>query len=199
MHQSSLGTMMLLPGPRVHALWFTPWLPLLFVVNCILIGLAIVTLEATFSSVAFGRPRQTEMLASLLAIAAWIAVGWSVFRFADVAITGKLGYLASAYGVAFLAEIALPLVGAAILLGGNRRFQPVWQVRSAILLLLGAALHRVNTYMVAFTPGPHYSYFPAVPELLITFGIIAAEIAVYIAAVRTFPILHGQPSAKASS
>ena len=30
MHQSSLGTMMLLPGPRMHPLWFTPWLPLLF-------------------------------------------------------------------------------------------------------------------------------------------------------------------------
>ena len=32
MHQSSLGTMMLLTGPKLHPLWFTPWLPLLFLV-----------------------------------------------------------------------------------------------------------------------------------------------------------------------
>jgi Ni/Fe-hydrogenase subunit HybB-like protein len=67
----------------------------------------------------------------------------------------------------------------------------VWQVRAAILLLLGTALHRVNAYLVAFRPGSHFSYFPAVPELLITFGIFAAEIAIYVAVVKTFPILSG--------
>jgi Ni/Fe-hydrogenase subunit HybB-like protein len=60
-------------------------------------------------------------------------------------------------------------------------------------------LHRVNTYLVAFNPGSNYSYFPAVPELLITFGVIAAEVAIYVAVVKTFPILQGRVPAKASS
>ncbi|MCJ7441389.1 MAG: hypothetical protein MUO25_07385, partial [Thermoanaerobaculaceae bacterium] len=199
MHQSSLGTMMLLPGPRMHPLWFTPWLPLLFVVNCIIMGFAVVTLEATFSAVAFRRSRETAMIASLSHVAAWVALGWSVFRVAVVALTGKLGYLASGYGLAFLAEVGLLVVGAATLLSESRRSQPVWQVRAAILLFLGTALHRVNTYLVAFNPGSNYSYFPAVPELLITFGIVAAEIAIYVAVVKTFPILQGPAPAKASS
>ena len=199
MHQSSLGTMMLLPGPRMHPLWFTPWLPLLFVVNCIIMGFAVVTLEATFSAVAFRRSRETAMIASLSHVAAWVALGWSVFRVAVVALTGKLGYLASGYGLAFLAEVGLLVVGAAMLLSESRRSQPVWQVRAAILLFLGTALHRVNTYLVAFNPGSNYSYFPAVPELLITFGIVAAEIAIYVAVVKTFPILQGPAPAKASS
>jgi Ni/Fe-hydrogenase subunit HybB-like protein len=199
MHQSSLGTMMLLPGPRMHPLWFTPWLPLLFVVNCIIMGFAVVTLEATFSAVAFRRSRETAMIASLSHVAAWVALGWSVFRVAVVALTGKLGYLASGYGLAFLAEVGLLVAGAAMLLSESRRSQPVWQVRAAILLFLGTALHRVNTYLVAFNPGSNYSYFPAVPELLITFGIVAAEIAIYVAVVKTFPILQGPAPAKASS
>jgi Ni/Fe-hydrogenase subunit HybB-like protein len=199
MHQSSLGTMMLLPGPRMHPLWFTPWLPLLFLVNCIIMGFAVVVLEATFSAMAFHRQRETVMLASLSHVAAWVAVGWATFRIVEVALRGKLGYLASGYGVAFLAEVGLLLIGAGILLSENRRSRAVWQVRAAIILLLGTALHRVNTYLVAFRPGPSYSYFPAVPELLITFGIIAAEVAIYIAVVKTFPILHGQAPAKASS
>lgn len=199
MHQSSLGTMMLLPGPRMHALWFTPWLPLLFLVNCIVMGLAVVTLESSFSARAFGRPRETVMLASLLRIAAWVSLGWVAFRVLEVAVTGKLGSLASSYGVAFMAEVGLLVVGAAMLLSDARRASPVWQARAAMVLLLGAALHRVNTYLVAFDPGSHFSYFPALPELLITFGIIAAEVAIYIAAVKTFPILQGGKPAAAVS
>jgi Ni/Fe-hydrogenase subunit HybB-like protein len=196
MHQSSLGTMMLLPGPKVHPLWFTPWLPLLFLVNCIIMGFAVVTLESTFSSTAFGRPRETRMLASLLHVAAWVSLGWAAFRLAVVALSGKLGYLASGYGAAFLAEVGVLAAGAAILLSEARRGVPRCQVRAAILLLLGGILHRVNTYLVAFRPGEHFSYFPAVPELLITFGIIAAEVAIYIAVVKTLPILHGHAAVR---
>jgi Ni/Fe-hydrogenase subunit HybB-like protein len=196
MHQSSLGTMMLLPGPKVHPLWFTPWLPLLFLVNCIIMGFAVVTLESTFAAVAFGRRRETRMLSSLLHVGAWVALGWAAFRLAVVALSGKLGLLASGYGVAFLAEVGLLVVGGAVLLSEERRGQSMWQVRAAILLLSGGILHRINTYLVAFRPGAHFSYFPAVPELLITFGIIAAEVAIYIAVVKTLPILHGQAPVK---
>jgi Ni/Fe-hydrogenase subunit HybB-like protein len=199
MHQSSLGTMMLLPGPKVHPLWFTPWLPLLFLVNCIIMGLAVVTLESTFSSASFGRPRETRMLAALLHVAAWVSLGWVAFRLVVVALSGKLGYLASWYGAAFLAEIGVLAAGAAILLSEERRGLPRCQVRAAILLLLGGILHRVNTYLVAFRPGENFSYFPAVPELLITFGIIAAEVAIYIAVVKTLPILHGHAAVKSAA
>jgi Ni/Fe-hydrogenase subunit HybB-like protein len=192
MHQSSLGTMLLLPGPRVHPLWFTPWLPFLFLVNCIVIGYAVVVLEATFSSLAFRRRRETTMLASLAKVAMWVALFWSAFRIVEVAIAGELGMVVSAKGMLFLAEIVITLAGVAILWSEARRRQAAWQVRGALLLLLGGALHRVNTYMVAFTPGENYSYFPSVPELLITFGIIAAEIAIYLAVVKTFPILGGE-------
>jgi Ni/Fe-hydrogenase subunit HybB-like protein len=196
MHQSSLGTMMLLPGPRMHPLWFTPWLPLLFLVNCIIMGFAVVVLESTFSSMAFKRPRETAMLASLSYVAAWVAMGWAVFRVAEVAIAGKLHYIASGAGVAFLFEVGLLVVGAAILLT-PRRYKAACQVRAAIILLVATALHRVNAYLVAFTPGTNYSYFPALPELLITLGIIAAEVAIYIAVVKRFPILAGESPASA--
>lgn len=191
MHQSSLGTMMLLPGPRMHPLWFTPWLPLLFLVNCIAIGYAIVTLESNFSASAFGRPRHGAMLASLSGVAAWVALAWSAFRLAEVAVAGELPQAASGRGAFFLAEVALHVVGAAILLTPGRRSSPVWQVRASLLLLLGGALFRVNTYLVAFLPGSNWSYFPSVPEMLITFGIIALEVAIYVAAVKIFPILAG--------
>lgn len=199
MHQSSLGTMMLLPGPRMHPLWFTPWLPLLFLVNCIAMGFSIVAIESNFAARAFGRKHETAMLASLAHVAAWIALCWAIFRVAEVVLMGKAAQVLSLHGIAFVLELGLLVAGAVILLDGARRGSPAWQVRASMLMLLGGSLFRINTYMVAFTPGPHFSYFPALPELLITFGIIAAEIAIYIAAVRTFPILGGAAPASASA
>jgi Ni/Fe-hydrogenase subunit HybB-like protein len=42
---------------------------------------------------------------------------------------------------------------------------------------------------VAFSPGAHWSYFPSVGEILVTVGLIAGEIMLYICIVKVFPIL----------
>ena len=60
-----------------------------------------------------------------------------------------------------------------------------------MLMITAGIAYRVNVYLVAFSPGENWSYFPAVPELLITFGIVALEIFLYVAAVTVFPILAG--------
>ena len=195
MHQSSLGTMMLLAGPRLHPLWFTPWLPFLFLVSCLIMGYGIVVCEAAFAAKAFSRPRETEMLGRLSNVAKWVALFFVAFRLAEVAWSGELGLLASPLGAVFVAEIAMHLAAAVILFAPARRVDPVWQVRAGILLILAGAGFRLNTYLVAFNPGAHYSYFPAIPELLVTFGFVAAELAIYLWAVKTFPILGGRTAA----
>ena len=195
MHQSSLGTMMLLAGPRLHALWFTPWLPFLFILSCLIMGYGIVVCEASFAARTFGRPRETEMLGRLANVAKWVALFFVAFRLGDVALSGELGLLASPLGAVFVAELAMHLAAAAILMSGVRRADPVWQVRAGILLILAGTGFRLNTYLVAFNPGEHYRYFPAVPELLITVGFVAAELVIYLWAIKTFPILGGRTAA----
>jgi Ni/Fe-hydrogenase subunit HybB-like protein len=197
MHQSSLGTMMLLPGPRLHALWFTPWLPFLFLVSCLVMGYGIVVIESAFASWGFGRRRETAMLARLSKVAMWVAVFWTAFRVGEVALAGELGMVASGRGLAFLAEVALHVAAVAVLASAARRASAVWQVRAGILLVLAGAVYRINTYLVAFRPGDHWSYFPALPELAITIGIFSLEIALYLWAVRRLPILGGGPAAVA--
>ncbi len=193
MHQSSLGTMMLLPGPKLHPLWFTAWLPFLFLVNCIIMGFGVVVLESHGSASAFGVRRETGMLASLAKVAMGVAWFFVAFRVVDIALHGQLGALASWYGLAVLVELGLLVAGAVILMSDARRRRPRQQVLAALLLVLGGTVYRFNVYLVGFRPGSQWSYFPAVPELLITFGIVALEIALYVAAVRTFPILAGTP------
>src|SRR4029453_16162450 len=65
MHQSSLGTLMLLAGSRLHPLWRTPLLPLLFLISCVSMGFAVGVFESAFGGVAFKRRPETKMLAGL--------------------------------------------------------------------------------------------------------------------------------------
>lgn len=191
MHQSSLGTMMLLPASKLHALWFTAWLPFLFLVSCLVMGYGIVVIESAFASWGFGRPRETAMLAKLSKVAMWVAAFWAAFRVVEVAIAGELGMVASGRGVAFLVEVALHVAAVVVLASEARRANAVWQVRAGMLLVLAGTVYRVNTYLVAFRPGAHFSYFPALPELAITIGIFSLEAALYLWAVRRLPILAG--------
>jgi Ni/Fe-hydrogenase subunit HybB-like protein len=193
MHQSSLGTMMLLPGPKLHPLWSTPWLPFLFLVNCVIMGYGVVVLESHAAASAFGRRRETDMLGRLSKVAMWVALFFVAFRAVDILLRGQAGALASWYGLAVLLELGLLVAGAAILTSEASRRKPGPQATAALLLVLGGTVYRFNVYLVGFRPGDHWSYFPAVPELLITFGIVALEIALYVAAVKTFPILAGEP------
>ena len=63
MHQSSLGSLMLLAGPRLHPLWNTPLLPLLFLISCVGMGYAAVVIEGAVSSLLLKREPERAMLA----------------------------------------------------------------------------------------------------------------------------------------
>jgi Ni/Fe-hydrogenase subunit HybB-like protein len=192
MHQSSLGTMMLLTGPRLDPLWFTPWLPFLFLVNCIIMGFGVVVLEGHLASSAFGRRRETDMFARLARVVMWTAWFFFAFRLVEVTLRGQLlRAVTEPLGIAFLLEMGLLAAGAAIFMSEARRRNPGQQFLGGMLLILAGMVYRFNVYLVGFQPGGQWSYFPAVPELLITFGIVALEIVLYVAAVKTFPILAG--------
>ena len=57
------------------------------------------------------------------------------------------------------------------------------------VLLLAGSLYRFNTFLVGFSPGPGWTYFPALPEILITVGIVALELMGYLYFVKRYPVL----------
>jgi Ni/Fe-hydrogenase subunit HybB-like protein len=194
MHQSSLGSLMLLAGPRLHPLWNTPLLPLLFLVSCIGMGYAAVVMESTISARALNRAPERRMLAGLGLVMVPVQVLYIALRVGDLAYRGQLGALFAldAYSIVALVELAL-FVAAPLLLVSERQRRDLGNLfRAAILLLLAGAMYRVDTFLVAFNPGPNWSYFPSVGEILITVGLVAIEILGYILIVRYFPILSGQ-------
>lgn len=191
MHQSSLGSLMLLAGPRLHPLWNTGWMPLLFLTSVVGMGFAAVVFEAALSSWLFKREPERDMLAGLAGVIVPIMSFYVILRLADIIWRGQLGALFAfdLYSVMTLLELVLFIVPIVMLMSRAKRRRIGYLFRAAMLFMLAGSVYRFDTYLVAFRPGAHWSYFPSVGELLITLGLVSAEIMVYIAVVRIFPIV----------
>lgn len=193
MHQSSLGTVMLLAGPKLHPLWNTPLLPLLFLLGCIGMGYGVVVMESALSSRLLGRRSEATMLSGLSGAMAVILGLWLAVRLIDLAARGRLGLAFTADGTVswFWLEMLVSAGALAMLLARGRTKRLGWLFQASVLLILGGALYRFSTYLMAFDPGYNWSYFPSIPEMLVTVGFVAFEILLYVYLIKRFPILAG--------
>ena len=90
LHQSSLGSLFLIMPYRLHPLWYSPILPLLFLVSAIALGMMMVTFESHFTAWLYRRKPETEALAPLGGAARWVLLLYLAIRFGDLAIRGQL-------------------------------------------------------------------------------------------------------------
>jgi Ni/Fe-hydrogenase subunit HybB-like protein len=91
MHQSSLGALMLLAGERVHPLWQTPWLPLLYLGAATFMSFGCVAGTTMLCCVVWKRAMDMEVLDEAARITSWLIFGWLGFRLLDILFRGALG------------------------------------------------------------------------------------------------------------
>jgi len=197
MHQSSLGSVLLIMGSKLSPLWYTIWLPLLFLISALAMGYGVVMLEATLVNRAFKTPSEARLFARLARVVAGLLAGYLLLRWGDLTYRGYLGlaFAGDWDGNLFLIETALFLVPLFVLVS-HRRTRQRWQFLAAVSLLAGGSLYRLNAYLMAVRPGNGWTYFPSAPELMITIGVICLEIMLYLLFIKTLPVLHGAHQAQ---
>lgn len=195
MHQSSLGSMLIVFGQHVHPLWQTNMIPLLFLMTAVTTGFAVVIFECCLSASGFRQPLEMHLLSKLAKLMVWTVVAYVLIRLADLAVRGALGHLfdAGLKSFMFWLEMLAFFVPVFLLWKDAARDEPAKLFVAACFLLAGSFLLRINAYFVGYQNGLGWNYFPSVPEIMVTVGIIALEILGYIVLVRTLPIL---PKAK---
>jgi Ni/Fe-hydrogenase subunit HybB-like protein len=200
MHQSSLGALMMLAGPRLHPLWNSNFLPLFFLLTCLAMGFAMVVFETSFSSVAFKERPPMTMLWKLGQIAAYASLAFVFWRFIDLGMRGVIGeaFRFDLYGTMFWIENVLFIAPFLMIVTRRNHVSLGTMLRAAMLVAVAGAVYRFDTFLVALQPGPGWHYFPSITEQLITVGLVALEIAAYIAIVKNFPILRGRTTAAPS-
>jgi len=193
MHQSSLGTALIPLGPKLSPLYQTAFLPLLFVVSALAMGYGVVVAEATVVSKGFRLPSEHRLLTRVGRVVGWIIVAWLALRWSDIFVRDAAGYALAGDTAAFWfwIENLLALGAAAAFLSPAGQRSERLTFLGGLALLAFGSLYRLNAYLIAYTPAvPGYSYFPSVPEILVTVGIISFEILLYLTFIKVFPVLH---------
>lgn len=200
MHQSSLGSLLVIFGEQIHPLWRSGMLlPLIYLMTAILLGFAVVIFEATLSSTGFRRPLETKVLAPLAKIMYWLLAAYVAVRVLDLVFRGALGgaFAATWQAFWFWVEMACFVIPLLMLASESARRSAAKQFIAAVLLMLGGMLLRINGFLIGYMTGEGWHYFPSFAELMVTVGLIAFEILAYIVIVRKFPVLPAaQPATR---
>jgi Ni/Fe-hydrogenase subunit HybB-like protein len=200
MHQSSLGSLLVIFGQQIHPLWQSGWLlPVTYLLTAILLGFAVVIFEATLSSTGFKRQLETPVLTPLAKVMYWTLAAYVALRVIEIVARGALGtaFAATWQAFWFWVEMACFIVPLVTLAKEEARRRASCLFVAAVLLMLGGFLLRINGFLVGYMTGEGWSYFPSVAELMVTLGIIAFEILAYIYIVRNYPVLPAaQPATR---
>ena len=199
MHQSSLGGLMLIAGPKIHPLWHTALLPALFLVSCLSMGYGAVVVLVNLLRVTWKARQDQALLAEMSKVNAGLLLLYVVLRVGDVALHGKLHYLgANLATLLFLFELALFLVPAVLFLTRRGQQDRGLHFGAAALAVAGGALYRVDTYLTMYRPAGWtdgranpggWDYFPSLGETVVTVGMAALGVAVFILVSRLFPVV----------
>lgn len=191
MHQSSLGALMLSAGHKVHPLWQSQMLPLLYVVQAAVCGFAFVIFILILSCVLWRRPLDEVTLAELGSGLSWLAIGWIVLRVVDIAARGVLPLTlrGDLYGNLFLLEFMLVLLPALVLQMRSVRTHPALLFDAAVLIATGGMLYRFIPTTLAYRPNAVTNYFPSLPEAVITIALLSLAGVGYLIAVKKLAIL----------
>jgi Ni/Fe-hydrogenase subunit HybB-like protein len=200
MHQSSLGSLLVVFGYQVHPLWQTILLPLLYLMTALAIGFAIVIFEACLSSAGFRRPLELHLIGKLSKVMLGMLVAYLVIRFGDLLVRGALlkMFVPGIEALMFWVENALFIAPLVLLKPESARRNPAKLFIAASCLMLAGFILRINSYLVGYETGPGWHYFPSVSEIMVSIGMIALEVLGYIMLVRYLPILPGSGSAAAN-
>ena len=193
LHQSSLGTLMIIAGPKMHPLWQTPILPLLFLMSAISVGLPMVIVESMLASRSFGLKPEMAVLSRLGWLTTPMLGIYLAFRLGDLVVRKSFVHLAAwdfpgmMYAIELIFGVIVPL---RMLLSPRVLKSPRLLFTAAFLVVAGVALSRFNNFIVAYTP-PYAAarYVPAWGEVAVTVGCICLIVLLYRAAVLFFPVI----------
>jgi Ni/Fe-hydrogenase subunit HybB-like protein len=193
LHQSSLGTLMVLVPTKMHPLWYTHLSPLLFLISAIMVGFPMVVFESILASRSFKLKPETGVLGSIARYTPFILGVYLALKVGDITVRNAWSYAfkldtpAIMWWVEMLVGVVAPLV---ILYQKKLRYRVGPLFTGATLVIIGVVLNRINVFLVAYTPlYQDKPYFPTVYEILVTAGFIAALVLLYRLFVRIFPII----------
>jgi len=193
LHQSSLGTLMVIAKAKMHPIWATPLAPLLFLLSAIAVGFPMVIVESIASARSFRLAPEKTLLSSIARYTPILLAVYLAVRIVDLTLRGAWQFVMEGsvqswmFAIEILGGVILPLV----LLSLTRVRNSISGLfSSALMVVLGVVLNRINVFLIAYRPlYPEKIYFPSWMEIGVTLGLFSGMILVYRWFAMTFPVI----------
>jgi Ni/Fe-hydrogenase subunit HybB-like protein len=193
LHQSSLGSLFLIMPQRVHPLWYSPLIPVLFFVSAIAAGLMVLIVESFLSERLFQSKIPHNLLESLGKIGAFVLWIYLALRLGDLFIRNILpGTIDGSWqSLVFIIEILIGGFIPAILLSSSKfRSSYPGLLTAALLAIAGILSQRMSLSLFTMWRPPDTPYLPSGFEILLGFAIPAAAGLVYFLFVEHLPVFN---------
>jgi Ni/Fe-hydrogenase subunit HybB-like protein len=198
LHQSGLGALFLLAKSKIHPLWYTEFIPILFFVSSIFAGLSMIIVEGSITHRVFRHQIDGELHTSFDEIIIGLGKGASLTMFVYYFFKALIfvherqwDLMRTGWGVLYVIEVVgLVLIPCFMFAYGvrNRRLEVIRI--AAVLTLMGVILNRLNISVIAFNWTAPVRYYPSWMEVVVTLMVVFLEIWVFRWIVLRMPVLR---------
>ena len=204
LHQSALGAMFLLSPGKVHPLWYTQYLPILFLCSAVYGALAMViavsTLAVRFLKSKCGDVFLCNIDRLTISLGKGAAIGMYIYfalKIIGVAHDDNWSLLATPYGAWFLLELLGFIVLPVMVLTYGVKQKSVGTVRfGAFYAVVGILLNRLNITIITFNwnlPDHLHHIIPPWQEVAVVMAIVTLEILIFRWILNRMPVLREEP------
>ena len=196
LHQSGLGALFLMAKPKIHPLWWSEFIPVLFFVSSIYAGLAMIIFEGTISHRVFKDLIDPESHHSFDDIIFGLAKGAAITMFVYYFFKALLfihdqqwDLLNDGWGAWYLVEVLGFVLVPALMFAFGFRHRSLNIIKiAAVLALIGIVLNRLNISFITFNWYADVHYYPSWQEIVVTLMIIFTEIWIFRWFVTRMPV-----------
>lgn len=191
LHQSAVGSLFLIFPDKLHSLWYSSYLPVFYFVSAIGAGLAVVIFESFMSNRAFKKGLELELLAGIGRVIVVVLGLYLLMKVLDLSNRGNLSLIfeGSQESTLFLAEIGLGVILPIILfLIPKVRQNETGLFFSALFVILGFIMNRMNVCITGMQRGMGGTYFPSWMEVAIGATLVAMGFAIFALAAKYLPV-----------
>jgi len=196
LHQSGLGALFLMAKPKIHPLWYSEFIPILFFVSSIFAGLSMIIFEGTISHKVFknliGEKSHHSYEEIVLGLAKGAAITMFVYYFFKALIfihEQQWTLINDFWGYWYLVEVIGFVLIPCFMFAYAVRNRNLGIIRVAsVMALVGIILNRLNISMIAFNWNAVNKYYPSWEEIVVTLMVVFSEIWVFRWIVTRMPV-----------
>ena len=202
LHQSGLGALFLMAKEKIHPLWYSEFIPVMFLVSSIFAGLSMVIFEGSIShKVFFNQISEKNQLAQngiILGLSKICAGTMFAYFFLQLLIfvhKQRWDLLDTAMGHWFLLEMIGFVLFPMILFYTSYRNNNILMIKiAAIITMLGVILNRLNVSIIGFRWDMAVRYVPSWMEVIVALSVIFTQIWIFRWVINRLPVLRDSPA-----